>query len=273
MADTFRRSLLAAAMAGTMFSLAPVSASAQDSQELPARHRLDRRHLLPVGVAIATLVKVRLQNAEGINMSAISSAGSGENIRLIARRRGPVRDSPGPVRRLRGPGHRPRRGRRAAGEPALDRAALAERRALRAALEPRRDGHDRRHGERQGTGRFDGPAELRHDRLERGDHGQPRHAARGVRAGVHGLQPLGRRHAEQPDRGDVDAGRRAGGGRHPRLRRDGRRRHHCWASPTSRSSRRTARSRTCGSPTRSRPAPIHRRTRTSPRSRSRTSSP
>lgn len=37
----------------------------------------------PVGVAIATLTKVRLEPAEGIGMSAISSAGSGENIRLM----------------------------------------------------------------------------------------------------------------------------------------------------------------------------------------------
>ncbi|SEW09557.1 hypothetical protein SAMN04488515_1022 [Cognatiyoonia koreensis] len=37
----------------------------------------------PVGVAIATLVAVKLQPGEGIAMSAISSAGSGENVRLI----------------------------------------------------------------------------------------------------------------------------------------------------------------------------------------------
>lgn len=35
----------------------------------------------PVGVAISTLVKVKLQPTEKIGMSAISSAGSGENIR------------------------------------------------------------------------------------------------------------------------------------------------------------------------------------------------
>jgi hypothetical protein len=37
----------------------------------------------PVGVAIATLVKVRLQPSDGINMSAINSAGSGENVALL----------------------------------------------------------------------------------------------------------------------------------------------------------------------------------------------
>jgi len=34
----------------------------------------------PVGVALATLIKVKLQNAEKIDVSAISSAGSGENV-------------------------------------------------------------------------------------------------------------------------------------------------------------------------------------------------
>ncbi|WP_136795341.1 MULTISPECIES: TAXI family TRAP transporter solute-binding subunit [Desulfosediminicola] len=37
----------------------------------------------PVGVAISTLTKVKLQPTEGIGMSAINSAGSGENIKLL----------------------------------------------------------------------------------------------------------------------------------------------------------------------------------------------
>ncbi|MBX2805155.1 MAG: TAXI family TRAP transporter solute-binding subunit [Hyphomicrobiales bacterium] len=37
----------------------------------------------PVGVALSTLVKVKLQPKQKIGMSAISSAGSGENIRLL----------------------------------------------------------------------------------------------------------------------------------------------------------------------------------------------
>lgn len=37
----------------------------------------------PVGVALSTLVKVKLEPSEKIGMSAISSAGSGENIRLL----------------------------------------------------------------------------------------------------------------------------------------------------------------------------------------------
>ena len=37
----------------------------------------------PVGVALATLVKVKLMPKEKINMSAINSAGSGENVKLL----------------------------------------------------------------------------------------------------------------------------------------------------------------------------------------------
>ncbi|MCB1832109.1 MAG: TAXI family TRAP transporter solute-binding subunit [Geminicoccaceae bacterium] len=37
----------------------------------------------PVGVALATLIKVKLMNSDNIDMSAISSAGSGENIKLL----------------------------------------------------------------------------------------------------------------------------------------------------------------------------------------------
>jgi len=37
----------------------------------------------PVGVALSTLVKVKLQPTVGVNMSAINSAGSGENIKLM----------------------------------------------------------------------------------------------------------------------------------------------------------------------------------------------
>lgn len=37
----------------------------------------------PVGVALATLIKVKLQNSSKIDMSAISSAGSGENVKLL----------------------------------------------------------------------------------------------------------------------------------------------------------------------------------------------
>ena len=59
----------------------------------PAQAAEERNYLLatattggtyyPVGVAIATLTKVKLQPAHKIGMSAINSAGSGENIKLL----------------------------------------------------------------------------------------------------------------------------------------------------------------------------------------------
>jgi TRAP transporter TAXI family solute receptor len=56
-------------------------ATDQDGQQAqPANH--DGTYY-PVGVAISTLVKVKLQPTQKIGMSAISSAGSGENIRLL----------------------------------------------------------------------------------------------------------------------------------------------------------------------------------------------
>lgn len=73
-----------AVTAGLALGLAAQPAAAQDDE---------RRYLLatagtggtyyPVGVAIATLVAVKLENAHGISMSAITSAGSGENIKLL----------------------------------------------------------------------------------------------------------------------------------------------------------------------------------------------
>lgn len=79
--DIMRRSLLATALAGVMAFAVPAQATANEDFLLATASTGGTYY--PVGVAIATLVKVRLQNAEGINMSAISSAGSGENVRLL----------------------------------------------------------------------------------------------------------------------------------------------------------------------------------------------
>ncbi len=59
----------------------------------PATHAQNSNYILatastggtyyPVGVAISTLIKVKLEPSNGIGMSAVSSAGSGENIRLL----------------------------------------------------------------------------------------------------------------------------------------------------------------------------------------------
>ena len=69
-----------------LFTLAAISATAVSAQE-------ERSYLLatastggtyyPVGVALSTLTKVKLQPKEKIGMSAINSAGSGENIKLL----------------------------------------------------------------------------------------------------------------------------------------------------------------------------------------------
>ena len=59
----------------------------------PAAHAEEASYILatastggtyyPVGVALSTLIKVKLEPSQKIGMSAISSAGSGENVRLI----------------------------------------------------------------------------------------------------------------------------------------------------------------------------------------------
>ncbi len=79
--EIMRRSLLASALAGVLAFAVPTQASANEDFLLATASTGGTYY--PVGVAIATLVKVRLQDAEGINMSAISSAGSGENVRLM----------------------------------------------------------------------------------------------------------------------------------------------------------------------------------------------
>ncbi len=58
------------------------TASAQDRDYLLATASTGGTYY-PVGVALSTLVKVKLQPSQGIGMSAISSAGSGENIKLM----------------------------------------------------------------------------------------------------------------------------------------------------------------------------------------------
>ncbi len=71
---------LAAAVALTAAAALPAKAQQQDYLLATAS---TGGTYYPVGVAIATLVKVKLQPTEGIGMSAISSAGSGENVALL----------------------------------------------------------------------------------------------------------------------------------------------------------------------------------------------
>jgi TRAP transporter TAXI family solute receptor len=75
--NNFKTTALAAAIA-----LTGVSAHAEDARYVLATASTGGTYY-PVGVALATLVKVKLEPKQGIGMSAISSAGSGENVRLI----------------------------------------------------------------------------------------------------------------------------------------------------------------------------------------------
>lgn len=75
-----RRSLL---LAGAATLAAPAIVRAQQARSYILATATIGGTYYPVGVALATLTKVRLQASKGIDMSAISSAGSGENIRLL----------------------------------------------------------------------------------------------------------------------------------------------------------------------------------------------
>ncbi len=85
---TERRSLLrgaAAALVGAAMLTSGISApaKAQEQQDYLLATASTGGTYYPVGVAIATLVKVKLLPKQKINMSAINSAGSGENVKLI----------------------------------------------------------------------------------------------------------------------------------------------------------------------------------------------
>ena len=71
-----------AALAATL-AVSGVAAQAQDDANYVLETASTGGTYYPVGVALATMVKVKLEPSQGIGMSAISSAGSGENIRLI----------------------------------------------------------------------------------------------------------------------------------------------------------------------------------------------
>ncbi len=70
----------AVAMAGVLGMTGP--ADAQETDYILATATTGGTYY-PVGVALATLAKVQLQAQHGFGMSAISSAGSGENVRLL----------------------------------------------------------------------------------------------------------------------------------------------------------------------------------------------
>ena len=75
------------ALAGAILSgalvAAPQASIAQDGADYVLATASTGGTYYPVGVALATLTKVKLQPKQKIGMSAISSAGSGENVRLL----------------------------------------------------------------------------------------------------------------------------------------------------------------------------------------------
>lgn len=74
---------LLGAAAAVAISIGSVPAQAQDGGDYILATAGTGGTYYPVGVALSTLVKVRLQPGEGIGMSAITSAGSGENVKLL----------------------------------------------------------------------------------------------------------------------------------------------------------------------------------------------
>lgn len=79
--QTFRRIALAAALCIPLASFAGSHAKQPRSYVLTTAGTGGTYY--PVGVALATVAKIHLQNQHGIDMSAISSAGSGENVVLL----------------------------------------------------------------------------------------------------------------------------------------------------------------------------------------------
>jgi TRAP transporter TAXI family solute receptor len=80
---TFRHSLLALAVMASMQLGTGPTAQAQDTRQYILATATTGGTYYPVGVALATLTKVKLEPTDGIAMSAISSAGSGENVKLL----------------------------------------------------------------------------------------------------------------------------------------------------------------------------------------------
>ena len=74
---------LKTAIVAATLAVTGVTAQAQDNANYILATASTGGTYYPVGVALATLAKVKLEPRQGIGMSAISSAGSGENVRLI----------------------------------------------------------------------------------------------------------------------------------------------------------------------------------------------
>lgn len=70
-------------LAGLLLAVSTFAAQAQEEQNYLLATASTGGTYYPVGVALATLTKVKLQPTEKIGLSAINSAGSGENIKLL----------------------------------------------------------------------------------------------------------------------------------------------------------------------------------------------
>jgi len=75
--------ILAAGAVALTLGAGTLPAAAQDAQNYILATASTGGTYYPVGVAIATLTKVKLEPSTKIGMSAISSAGSGENVKLL----------------------------------------------------------------------------------------------------------------------------------------------------------------------------------------------
>lgn len=82
MLKKFSHSILKLATAAVLVS-SPVLTQAQEEQSFLLATASTGGTYYPVGVALATLTKVKLQPSQNIGMSAINSAGSGENVKLL----------------------------------------------------------------------------------------------------------------------------------------------------------------------------------------------
>ena len=80
---TIWHGLFALALAASLQLGTSTAAHAQDTRQYILATATTGGTYYPVGVAIATLAKVKLEASDNLSMSAISSAGSGENVKLL----------------------------------------------------------------------------------------------------------------------------------------------------------------------------------------------
>lgn len=107
MSDIGRRALGIGAAAA---AVGASTASAQNARSYVLTTATTGGTYYPVGVALATLIKVRLQARLGLDMSAISSAGSTENVKLMRENQAHFAILQGLVAQFAGSGEGPFRG-------------------------------------------------------------------------------------------------------------------------------------------------------------------